>query len=67
MEGDWEMRKILKFGVKIIESGLSLENIMKIEELINVDGEMTSVGITSANAIFCGQDNVVETVFCCLI
>ena len=48
-------RKILKFGVKSIETGLSTENIMELEGLINVDQVVASEGIMSANAIFCGH------------
>lgn len=31
------MRKIKKLGVKVIESGVFLKNIMKLQGLINVD------------------------------
>lgn len=31
------MRKIIKLGVKVIENGLFLKNIMKLQGLINVD------------------------------
>ena len=59
-------RKILKFSVKIIKSGLSVENIMELEGLINVVGVVASEGIMCANDIFCGEDNVVKTFFRCL-
>lgn len=37
------MRKIIKLGAKVIESGLFLKNIMKLEGLINVDEVVATV------------------------
>ena len=41
------MRRTLKFGVNIIESGLFLENIMVLKGLMKDDGVVASEGITS--------------------
>ena len=40
---------------------------MEIDSLINVDRVVASKGIMSASVISCGQDNVLETAFRCLI
>ena len=41
------MRRTLKFGVNIIESGLFLENIMELKGLMKDDGVVASEWITS--------------------
>ena len=56
------MRKTFKFTVKTIESSLILENILGFDGLIDI---IQGSGVWMNN--ISKQDNVVETVFRCVI